>query len=90
MGDMLGEGAYGQVFKALNLENGNFLAVKVMRIPNYQPGDKKSLQILGKLEKEITLLKNLKHRNIVQYYDSCIINESEVNIFMEFMPGGSL
>lgn len=86
----MGEGAYGQVFKALNLVNGNFLAVKVMKIPNYNPNDRKSLQIMNKLEKEITLLKNLKHKNIVQYYDSCIVNESEVNIFMEFMPGGSI
>ena len=87
---MLGEGAYGQVFKALNLRDGGFLAVKIMKIPNYNPNDKKSLQIMSKLEKEITLLKNLKHKNIVQYYDSCIVNESEVNIFMEFMSGGSI
>lgn len=45
---------------------------------------------MSKLKKEIALLKNLKHKNVVQYLDSCIKNESEVNIFMEFMPGGSL
>jgi hypothetical protein len=38
---MLGEGAYGQVFKALNLVDGNFLAVKIMKIPNYVAGDPK-------------------------------------------------
>lgn len=43
VGEMLGEGAYGQVFKALNLETGNFLAVKVMKIPNYNPNNEKSL-----------------------------------------------
>ena len=36
------------------------------------------------------LLKNLKHKNIVQYYDSCIQKQSEVNIYMELLPGGSL
>ena len=87
---MLGEGAYGQVFKALNLLDGNFLAVKIMKIPNYVAGDKKCEQLMCKLEKEITLLKNLKQKSIVQYYDSCIVNESQVNIYMEYMPGGSL
>ncbi len=72
MGELLGEGAYGQVFKALNLLDGKFLAVKIMKIPNYVAGDKKSEHIMCKLEKEITLLKNLSHPNIVQYYDSCV------------------
>jgi serine/threonine protein kinase len=45
---------------------------------------------MNKLEKEIALLKNLKHKNIVQYYDSCLLQEFEVNIYMEYMAGGSL
>jgi len=61
IGDILGEGAYGQVFKAFNLKDGNFLAVKIMKIPNFCPNSKKCQQIMSKLEKEITLLKNLKH-----------------------------
>jgi len=78
------------VYKGLNLLGGNFLAVKIMKIPDYSPTDKKSVKIMEKLKKEITLLKNLKHKNVVQYLDSCILNESEVNIYMEFMPGGSI
>lgn len=42
LGDLLGEGAYGKVYKGLNLLGGNFLAVKIMKIPDYNPEDKKS------------------------------------------------
>lgn len=45
---------------------------------------------MAKLKKEIALLKNLHHKNIVQYMDSCILNEQDVHIYMEFMPGGSI
>lgn len=65
LGDLLGEGAYGKVYKGLNLLGGNFLAVKIMKIQNYNPIEKKSKKILLKLKKEIALLKNLNHKNIV-------------------------
>ena len=79
---MLGEGAYGTVFKGLNLLGGNFLAVKVMNLEklkmmfnlskdkkslNLNTEEKKQKYILSKLKKEIALLKNLHHKNIVQY-----------------------
>lgn len=35
-------------------------------------------------------MKNLKHQNIVKYLDSCILNDTDVNIYMEFMAGGSI
>jgi serine/threonine protein kinase len=42
------------------------------------------------LEREIALLKNLKHPNIIKYHDSCMPNDTDVNIYMEFMAGGSI
>jgi hypothetical protein len=56
--------------------DGNFLAVKIMKIPDYVAGDPKCELKMQKLEKEISLLKNLKQKSIVQYYDSCIVNLS--------------
>lgn len=32
MGDLLGEGAYGQVYKGLDSDSGQFLAVKVIKM----------------------------------------------------------
>ena len=67
LGDLLGEGAYGKVYKGLNILGGNFMAVKIMKIPNYNANEKKSKIIMSKLKKELALLKNLHHKNIVQY-----------------------
>jgi mitogen-activated protein kinase kinase kinase len=62
-----------------------------MRIPESASKSAKSLRkITTNLQKEITLLKNLKHPNIVKYLDSCILNDTDVNIYMEFMAGGSI
>mmetsp|Transcript_13233 Transcript_13233/g.24793 ORF Transcript_13233/g.24793 Transcript_13233/m.24793 type:complete len:347 (+) Transcript_13233:937-1977(+) len=87
---MLGEGAYGQVFRALNRETGEFMAVKVMRVDLNSHGWSKKLSLL---EQEIALLKRFDHPCIVKYLgcrkeldaDYC-----NVQIFMEYMPGGSL
>lgn len=65
------------------------MAVKIMKIPDLD-SEEKRLKIIQKLKKEIALSKNLKHKNVVNYLDSCIVNESEVNIYMEYLPGGSL
>lgn len=44
---------------------------------------------LRALEREIELLKSLKHPNIVQYLDS-YADETHLNIFLEYVPGGSV
>lgn len=45
---MLGEGAYGQVFRALNRDTGEFMAVKVMKVDLNSHGWSKKLSLLGK------------------------------------------
>ena len=40
---------------------------------------------------ELKILKSLKHENIVKYYGyHCSVQTRELNIFMEYMPQGSL
>ncbi|CDW77523.1 protein kinase domain containing protein [Stylonychia lemnae] len=90
IGELLGEGAYGKVYKAFNLKDGKTIAVKVMKISQQGQYEQKLEKIKMNLQKEITLLKNLKHKNIINYLDSCIINDTDVNIYMEYMPGGSI
>ena len=46
------------------------------------------IQVVESLEKEITILKKLKHDRIVQYYGT-ERSETCVRIFMEFMEGVS-
>jgi mitogen-activated protein kinase kinase kinase len=45
--------------------------------------------MLTALEREIELLKELQHENIVQYLDSSM-DEAYLNIFLEYVPGGSV
>ena len=78
----LGEGSYGKVFKAREISTGRVLAVKKIQINN-------SLTKYKKTIKEINLLKNLDHPNIVKFYD---FFEEEENIYlmMEFLEGCTL
>ena len=78
----LGEGSYGKVFKAREISTGRVLAVKKIQINN-------SLTKYKKTIKEINLLKNLDHPNIVKFYD---FFEEEANIYlmMEFLEGCTL
>ena len=77
IGEELGQGAYGRVFKALNQNDGTFLAIKIIQVPEFEKQEHAD-KYMKKLEKEIALLKHLKHENIVQYIDSCNAGNLEV------------
>jgi len=51
--------------------------------------EERKKSMLTALEREIELLKELQHDNIVQYLDSSI-DENHLNIFLEYVPGGSV
>ncbi|ALC47355.1 lkb1 [Drosophila busckii] len=85
MGDVLGEGSYGKVKEAMNSENLSRLAVKILtkrklrRIPNGEQN----------VTREIHLLKQLKHKNVVQLVD-VLYNEEKQKMYlvMEYCIGG--
>ena len=88
LGNLIGEGAYGKVFECLNIETGEILAVKHVELS----GDSKRIVTeISSLKKEISLLRNLKHKNIVKYITTQVSEDMKsVNILMEFVPGGSV
>ena len=86
------------------------MAVKQVKLPTGSaPNQERKKSMLSALEREIELLKNLQHENIVQYLctftftfeplshgpiltltiDSSI-DEEYLNIFLEYVPGGSV
>ena len=86
LGSEIGVGSFGRVFMGLNASNGSIMAVKVLRIPN----EKKRL-IVEDLQREIDLMKSLKHPNIVRYLGAEVDNSTNIlNIFQEWAPGGSI
>lgn len=64
-GKLLGSGAFGQVYLALNLDTGAEFAVKQVELhTDIRP---ESLKECKALETEITILKRLEHERIVKY-----------------------
>ena len=81
-GKLLGSGAHGSVYTAIDSVTGRQMAVKV--IP-YKERDKN----ISDFEREITALSILSHKHIVKYIRTDI-SSRHINILMEYIPGGSL
>ncbi|KAI8022281.1 MAP3K epsilon protein kinase 1 [Camellia lanceoleosa] len=82
-GDEIGKGAYGRVYKGLDLENGDFVAIKQVSLENIAQED------LNIIMQEIDLLKNLNHKNIVKYLGS-LKTKTHLHIILEYVENGSL
>ncbi|KAF8599206.1 kinase-like protein [Ceratobasidium sp. AG-I] len=61
LGESLGKGAFGQVYRALNWTTGETVAVKTIQLSNLPQSGRDIIM------SEIDLLKNLNHPNIVTY-----------------------
>eukprot|EP00026_Physarum_polycephalum_P004060 Phypoly_transcript_04077.p1 GENE.Phypoly_transcript_04077~~Phypoly_transcript_04077.p1 ORF type:complete len:643 (-),score=138.15 Phypoly_transcript_04077:165-2093(-) len=83
LGRTLGEGTYGKVKWAVNVNTGQEVAIKIMK-----PQEVKDK---GDIEREINILKLLKHPNIVELYES-IHDEAngKVYLVLELVNGGEL
>jgi len=76
--DKLGEGTYGIVYKAKNKETGQFVALKRIRLDSEDEG------VPCTAIREISLLKELQHRNIVTLYD-VIHTEKKLTLVFEYL-----
>ncbi|KAL4511575.1 hypothetical protein ABPG72_012420 [Tetrahymena utriculariae] len=83
VGDKLGQGASGTVYKGEHVETGQVVAIKLVSTVNIKKENIKSIK------KEMHLLKKLKHENIVQYIDF-IQTENHYAIILEYIESGSL
>ena len=90
-GALIGQGSFGSVFLALHAVTGELMAVKQVEVPSNSNStlDKKKENMVAALKREIDLLRDLQHENIVQYLGSNSDAE-HFNIFLEYVPGGSV
>ncbi|KAG9274151.1 mitogen-activated protein kinase kinase kinase kinase 2 [Astyanax mexicanus] len=77
----IGNGTYGDVFKARSIKTSEIAAIKIVKL---DPGDD-----ISSIQQEITTMKECKHKNIVAYYGSYHRN-TKLWICMEYCGGGSL
>jgi p21-activated kinase 1 len=77
----IGQGASGGVFQAIEAGSNKCVAIKQM---NLEQQPKKDLII-----NEIVVMKESKHRNIVNFMDS-YLHDGDLWVVMEYMQGGSL
>ncbi|CAE6534159.1 unnamed protein product [Rhizoctonia solani] len=89
-GALIGSGSFGSVYLGMDAVQGLLMAVKQVELPTgSSTNEERKKSMLTALEREIELLKQLQHENIVQYLDSSI-DTHHLNIFLEYVPGGSV
>ncbi len=79
-GEVIGNGAFGTVYKALDNSSGSLFAVK--QVPLQAFDARNGNAALQNLVTEIELLQELVHSNIVRYF-GCEISSDTMSIFLE-------
>jgi cyclin-dependent kinase 2 len=76
--DKIGEGTYGVVYKAKDMQTGEFVALKKIRLEQEDEG------VPSTAIREISILKELRHKNIVLFMD-VIHQDNRLYLVFEFL-----
>ena len=82
--EKLGKGSYGSVYKAVVRETGEVVAAKRIALPRQDEEGYKAVQ------REISVLQECKHPNVVRYHASHKLGARFLWIVMEYCAGGSV
>ena len=70
-GALIGMGSFGSVYLGMNRTSGELMAVKQVELPSHEvQGEQRKQSMLIALQREIALLRDLTHENIVHYIGS--------------------
>lgn len=83
LGNCIGKGQFGSVYRALDLETGEMVAVKQIGLDGQDEDDMEDVM------QEVELLKSLSNPRIVRYH-GFVKTESHLSLVMEFVENGSL
>ncbi|CEP19177.1 hypothetical protein [Parasitella parasitica] len=83
LGNVIGKGHFGTVFRALDLISGKTVAVKQINLKDSRQAD------IEDMMQEASLLSSLTHGNIVKY-EGFIQTLEHMNIVLEYVENGSL
>ncbi|XP_002132124.3 serine/threonine-protein kinase Chk1 [Ciona intestinalis] len=78
----LGEGTYGEVKLAVNDENTEAVAVKIVELKN-------ATHLITSIKKEIAIHKMLQHENVIKFYGTRKEGDYQY-IFLDYAKGGEL
>ncbi|CAD8075315.1 unnamed protein product [Paramecium primaurelia] len=80
----IGKGTFGKVYRGLHKPTQQFVAIKILEKSRIeQPAD------FTRIQREIHILRKLRHPNIVQLYE-ILESETKIYLIMEFVSGGEL
>ncbi|KAI0046488.1 hypothetical protein FA95DRAFT_1669085 [Auriscalpium vulgare] len=83
LGNCIGRGQFGAVYRALNLNTGQMVAVKRIGLEGLKEEE------VTQLMKEVDLVKSLSHPSIVKY-EGMARDENTLSIVLEYAENGSL
>lgn len=84
LGRTLGEGTFGKVKFARNVETGDNVAIKIL--------DKEKIlrhKMIGQIKREISTMKLIRHPNVIRMYE-VMASKTKIYIVLEFVTGGEL
>ena len=82
--EKIGEGMYGKVYKAINIKENKYYAIKRLNFKDI--GEKEKKQI----NNEVSLIRQLKHPNVISYKESFNDKDNNFNIVTIFCEGGDM
>lgn len=83
--ERLGSGAYKDVWRAYDTNEGIEVAWNVVKLSRIPPGERK------RIKTEVKLLRDIEHKNVIKYYNSWVDREKEQIVFItEIMSSGSI
>ncbi|WMN61498.1 TOMM system kinase/cyclase fusion protein [Pseudoalteromonas xiamenensis] len=87
--EKIGEGGFGKVYKAKQLNTDQFVAIKFLAIQSYSE-EKSKQRYIERFKRETILSSKLHHPNIVRLLDQGQCNENLLFAVFEYVDGQSL